>query len=130
MIGYKLVRMPLYTSLLAEGHYTVHYTPGTIVSAVPGTVGLMIFRDQESASAFLTSYSLSYGARTGIITLEIEYTESSILPVDVISQYCDESALLCFYGLSLLESLPIARSLPMGTVCCTSVTVLKEVPLP
>lgn len=123
MIGYKLVRLPDYSSMLASGRYIKYYIPGTTVVADPHTSGLMIFSSLGAifAGRFISAYK-------PIVTLCVQYSESDIIPVDYICRYVDQISLDSYYASDLIDVIDWSMPPPLGTICCSRVGVLKPNP--
>lgn len=121
--AYKLTKSD-YTSIFAEGKYTLTYTPGTIVTALPTTLGIMLFKDKYQ---IYNLYGCCY-----------DYSRFKLLKVDTIAPIHSQSIVRVSPGWSECqldefytgESTHRFMYAPNGTICCYKIHVLEEVPLP
>lgn len=107
-----------YKSIIAGGKYRTLYEIGKVVTAIPGTLGLMFFSDPDSAKdfAYLTGGSLCK-------FLKVEPIEE-IKTISCISLCTGERYLDWFYFINGYTS---STKPPKGTICCQSVKVIEEV---
>jgi len=127
--GYKVVNKDSNnTSLYTNGKYQLCYPTGQIVTALPGTLGIMIFDTLEHMQAMMP-----LALESQVVTvLLISYDYSKAVKPSVVCASMSTYLLDVFYArrstgiqLGLLGDEPL-----LGTLCCTSVKVLKEVTLP
>jgi len=115
---YKVVNY-YYNSVMTEGKYRKHYVPGSIVSANKNTIGLMLFKDLESAIGYI------YPNNDLSRILEVE-PMGTITKVICISLGASEYALDCYYK---EDQDAITSTPPFGTVCCRAIKVIREIEL-
>lgn len=130
--GYKLVQLPLNTSILAPPPYSKCYPIGEVVEADPSTVGLMVFESLPAAVDFHAMCGVSCTGTTGItyynnwVILKVEYDSSDVVVVDYISRYLDSGSLSVFYLDKTLSEVTGLIPPPLGTVCCKKLRVISE----
>lgn len=130
--GYKLVQLPLNTSILAPLPYSKCYPIGEVVEAGPSTIGLMIF---ESLTTIIDFRDMCGVSRTDITSityyndwaiLKVEYDSNDVVVVDCISRYLDSESLSLFYLDKTLSDVTSLIPPPLGTVCCKKLRVISE----
>lgn len=123
--GYKFVKKSTYSSIFVQTPYSRTYIPGTIVEARPNTIGLMILSSIELANAFGSLFTYTFAKN--LTLLEVEYDSNEVNIVDYICGYQDYESLQFFYTRSLKTNLEanILVTIPMGTVCCKKLKVIK-----
>lgn len=119
---YKLTS-DTYESILATGKYIRIYKPGTVVTAVPHTIGLMLFDSIDNIKSFISYYYL--GERSFRV-LEVNTMGRITIPNLVCGSGFNEKHINDFYCNAYCG---ISRSVPPpnGTVCCDSVFVIKDI---
>lgn len=122
--AYKLVRLQNYSSLFAQPPYAKYYVPGTVVTASPGTLGLMVWSDRYWAKEFVKDLS-KY--TTPVCLLKV--IPFNLQVVDYICESADPTQLTQYYALPFAQRLLMSQPLPPGTECYGSVKVLKQIPL-
>lgn len=129
--GYKIARLPLYTSLFVPPPYCKVYPIGEIVTAASQTLGLMVFSPLAAANDF---YNYSSRWSGGLWTiLEIEYDTNDVIIADYVSLYFELDSLTEFYrDLNQEVSTSWCAKLvpPLGTVCCSKLKVIREIKPP
>ena len=122
--GYKLVQRSDYGSIMAEGKYTLHYLPGTIVTALPGTLGVMFFDSIQHLLDFL-DWDMRRLTAFAYRIIEVQYDTDHTHPHVKISYLWPESCYDAFYATeySAFDTYVI----PLGTVFCDSVNCKQEI---
>lgn len=117
---YKVVDKK-YKSPMAFGKYRLSYNIGSIVTAVPNTLGIMLFDELIDVDRFITNFEGSLFDCCRILTVE---AKGKITIPEKVGLCVDERSINFFY-----ENLYISVSPPTGTVCCQSIKILGEINL-
>lgn len=112
-----------YRSILADGKYCLRYTIGSIVRSVPGTFGIMLYEHYHQARDKLDSLKRIVKGRI----LEVEPIGDRFVPRKVCGNF-EQSSLEKFYDERRKGRTPRQlMSAPTGTVCYSSVKVLRDI---
>lgn len=117
---YKVVQMWESLSTI-EGKYNLVYYPGTIVEAVPGSLGIFCFCDYICAQLF--AYKVLHFINF-VDILEVRGIGKETIP-EKIANNSDKNVLNQFYNGGRNSNNLIKP--PQGTVCYPSVEVIKKV---
>lgn len=113
---YKLVTEDYKSGFITTKKYKLIYKIGTIVTAPPGTLGIMLFDTLDNAKAFM-KYCVFRGK---ILVVE---SLGGITKPRTISRFTLGDMLSLYYKNGEIYN---TRIPPKGTVCCQSVKVIKE----
>lgn len=119
--GYKIVQLPLNTSIMAPLPYTKCYPVGEVVEADSGTLGLMIFESLTLAMRFYMA-----NEPTSWAVLIVEYDSNNVLNTDFICRYRDCESLSLFYLDIVHPDIGTISIPPLGTICCKKLRVISE----
>jgi len=119
---YKVVDIFYRSMMVSNEKYKLIYKPGSIVRALPGTLGIMAFDDINRAMQLAYYWNYSYN---GSKILSAEPIGPITRPI-YICKYVSETTLDIYYEMSSGSYEMLA---PRGTVCCPSIRVIKEIDL-
>jgi len=111
-----------YHSLMSTGKYILKYEIGSTVHALPGTLGIMAFSTMDTAVRFREILGNILCNSCKILLL---------LPIGPTT--CPNN--VCLVGLDIyyariekeLDVIDYSTQPPLGTICCQSAKVLKEI---
>jgi hypothetical protein len=120
----RRVAKNVFVSLAACGEYRVEYFPGKTTVALPDTIGLFCFKDAETARAY-TERTFGAHVLSSFALWECDVTPT-VSAARSMATSCRSQDLDEYYA---KHGVVYDRALPTGTILCSSVTLLKEIPL-
>lgn len=124
MIGRKVVTQPNRRSVYAQGRYDLTYKKDTVVKAIHGTLGIMLFEDYLDARVWGSSVLDSY--RVLRVELIGEVTKPRFISPNFREDILDlfYKALSCEFPRCSDPHYHSGFVAPAGTICCQKIRVL------
>lgn len=119
MIRYKVVDDNRDSITITSSKYKLHYEKGDTVKAIPGTLGVFVFRDFDTAANF----SLEFENSRGCQIVKVEAKGKGKHP-NRISSFSHNEGMDRFYSRMSLCQNEVMGS-PPGTLCYPEIEVLE-----
>jgi hypothetical protein len=119
-IKWKVIFEKSRKSMYAKGSFTLTYNKGTIVKAIKGTLGIMVFKNRWQAEMFAETHSNGCLLSDPFIVIRVRTFSRGVVPKEI-SRRIDAHDIALFYK-HLYRSFP--GSPPMGTICYDKVEVI------
>ncbi len=114
-IRYKVIFEKSRKSIYAQGSYTLVYDKDTIVKAIKGSLGVMVFKRRRQAKRFMDQRLM----RASMMIIRVRTFSRGVVPKRISAQVSDYSIKNFYSEVWSTETAP-----PVGTICYDRVGVL------
>lgn len=119
-IKWKIIFEKSRKSMYAKGSFALTYNKNTIVKAIKGTLGIMVFKNRWQAEMFAKTHSNACLLSDPFVVVRVRTFSRGVVPEEI-SGRIDADNITLFYK-PLFNS--YTKEPPMGTICYDKVEVI------